>query len=390
MINAIDAFRQAIIGYGWSDELEFDLGKRGKKGFVEAVAEHGDVRRAALMFSNLALAHDEFGDHQEAIDYWQKSLALSEYISDQAGIGLIKNNLGRAYFDRGFIDDSQKLLLEAELTLNTVNNLEYMSLVKFNLGEMYSVMGKHEDALDHYQESAKLRVKHENQSGYFDSILAIGKVHKVLGHQKKAADFYYQAEKGFSELELKGKQGITLFELANLYYINGNYDQAAILGKSALGLLETNGSMRDQAKVNLLLGEIFFSLNRIQTARQYSDISRQITMNTNDKLLEPKVVLLQSQISDKEGDKKAALLNAKDSVAKFDLLADQLKMPGDLANFTSSYYAAVTHLTQLLISEGDNKEALKVFDHVKARTFGQWAYSTEDRTEFKFNFRKNQ
>lgn len=386
--NAIHFFKKALDDYGWIDEVNLKLEELDGKEFIFRVAAIGDVRRATSMFSNLALAYDKKGKHLQAINLWKKSLLLSQNISDQAKIGIIQNNIGRAYFDRGMLKKAHDYLSKSHTLLENYHDKKFLALVNYNLADLYFLIGKYDDALDFYESSKKLRESYGDLKGVNDSLLALGKVYKSLRNFKRSSDYLYQAEIGYKQLNLKGKHGIVLYELAGLFYENNKSETALKLVNKSLGILISNGTKRELSRGYLLLADIELSLNKIKVSIKNYEIAKAIAVINNDQLLIPNILSKISINQEKLNKFELALINAEKAVKKYDELNDQFQLSSDKAKFTESYYSAVIHLSQLMLHDKNIENALLTFDQIKSKTFGQWSYQFTDNDYYESKLRE--
>lgn len=378
LLKAVKSFKNAIMNNGWTKYLEIDIADNETEEFIEEIAKEGNIKRASIMFNNLALAHDDLGDHKLAISLWSKALLLNEYISDQVSIASILNNIGKAYFSRGRLDEAFDNLNKAYVILDRIKNIKKLSSVKFNLATLFALLGKNEYAKDYYLSAIKLRKDSGYKKGYFDSLLALGHVYEDEKNYNKALKNYLKAEKGFIDLELKGRLGNVKLSIAELKLIDKNYDEALLYATQANSLLYDYGSIRDYGRSLHFLGEIHFFDKKHRLAKNKFEDSLDYAIQAENKLIQPKIYLSLSKTHFNLNDITQALAYAKLSISLFESLSNKLDIPGDRASFNSNYHLAITYYCQLLIANGEIKKALVEFDKSRIKTFGYWASEDDE------------
>jgi signal transduction histidine kinase/DNA-binding response OmpR family regulator len=177
--------------------LEFDL--KTLKYYEEA----GDMQHAANATRHIGkVYYDGLNDHQKALEYYQKSLELSEKCGDTAGVIKVDDLLGLFYLQQG---DCQK-------------------------------------SLGYYQEVLKYFERKGDKAEIKDSYLEIGNVYALCIKDCPKALSYYRNGLRLSD-ELGSKEGVSVFLLCigAMYYYLEDYAQANNYYESVIRVAEENG-----------------------------------------------------------------------------------------------------------------------------------------------------
>ena len=76
--------------------------------FLYSSIENNDLRLQAYILDNIGSVYREQGKYTQALDYYQKSLQISQTLSrDQAIRGRTINNIGLVYSDRNYLGCSR-------------------------------------------------------------------------------------------------------------------------------------------------------------------------------------------------------------------------------------------------------------------------------------------
>jgi tetratricopeptide (TPR) repeat protein len=139
------------------DEAEFILNKSlnvCKKNKCSSIVQ-------ATLFDNLGVIYSMKGRHKEAESLLKKSLELAKLSGDNLKITLITFNLANIYWKSGKYSDSidlmQKTLVQSKKTFG-VNNPNTIN-IQNNFANKYWELGEHQKALDMIKESLELSKK---------------------------------------------------------------------------------------------------------------------------------------------------------------------------------------------------------------------------------------
>ncbi len=194
----------------------------------------------ARAHNNLGVALAEAARYDEAIKEYQKAINLDQFYSDPL------SNLGVVYSIKGEIDKAisafkkaiyifphypeaynniGKLLIEkkqfdqAELALNNALKLRpYYGKAFLNLGNLYLAKNEPEKALEYYEKATQGDL--DNKEGFF----ALGQLCMQLKKYEKAIEAYKNSIKKGA-----GDHPAVLFNLANAYFLNNQFDNAKFI-----------------------------------------------------------------------------------------------------------------------------------------------------------------
>ena len=87
------------------------------------------------------------GDYEKALDYFNRSLAIKEEISDKHGIGVSLHNIGNVYYSKGDYKKAEEYLekslsIQKEIGLggdDLIWSTTYLYLTYKNLGKKYDI-----------------------------------------------------------------------------------------------------------------------------------------------------------------------------------------------------------------------------------------------------------
>ncbi len=220
----------------------------------------------AAMLKNLGIVHYLRGNHETALDYYQRSLSLFEKINDPAGQGTVCNELAiffkkrketdraLAYLDRSAklcgaasdslclstsMDNRGLLLLEnnqlaaADSLFRKVAFLRRrlrdsvgLSYVYNNLAEVALKLGRIEASLDYLGASTEIRRQLGDRQGVAININNAGEALMMTGAPERAIPFFRQSLKESRAIHFNDLSRHTLEMLANACREIGDFEAA--------------------------------------------------------------------------------------------------------------------------------------------------------------------
>ncbi|MEP1921834.1 MAG: ATP-binding protein [Ekhidna sp.] len=177
----------------------------------------------AQALKNKAISYDIQGNSNQAIVYYQQSLALLEGLRDTLGISKLKNNLGIAY-----------------------KNLEDL-----------------ETARKFYEESIELKELLGDVRGVAYGLNNVGELFQKEGKNVKALAYFTKANLIVDSLGDKRGMSITLSNIAYSYLELGEYAQTITYLKQSMELDEASEDFYSLSYSYILLGKAYSNMNRL-------------------------------------------------------------------------------------------------------------------------------
>ena len=183
----------------------------------------GEKRGASSAWMNTGIIHFIQKRHQQALEAYQKGMAIEEELgrkSEQArflvNIGLTQSALGKPqqaieYFQRG-------LAIHEEL-----NEKRDAAEALENIGNVHYEQGDYPLASEFYRRSLKWL---ESKTAYAGRLFKIAKTEYEQGNDEAAIGFYAEAASRLESSGDKRSVGYAFHNIANIYYSQGDYAQA--------------------------------------------------------------------------------------------------------------------------------------------------------------------
>ena len=147
----------------------------------------------ANALNNIGLVYYQKGEMDTALNFYTKSLAISEDQDDKLGISSCYHNIGSIFKSRG---DIKKALENYHKTLNICQDEGYKQGITSalnNIGLIYIKQRDYNTALELFNKSMKLQEEMNDTWGLINSFNNIGLIYGNLGEEEKELEYYEKA-----------------------------------------------------------------------------------------------------------------------------------------------------------------------------------------------------
>lgn len=262
----LDAYTQFI----WEEQL-FNKSDSAFY-FIEKLIEEAkekDIYFHVVGGMNLmGIGYDFRGNYAKAIDYYTKSLKLSEAQGSKQGIAMTANNIGLIYAEQEnynkaieYYKKSLKIKIELKDSLGIARSYN-------NLGLSYLGQGKYDQALTNYLKSLEINELIEDVLGIAMSLNNAGNVYFERKEFALAKEYYEKSL--INEKKINNKRGIStsLMSIALVHYEQGSYKQALILAEDAFKIAEEVDGITEKRDAAKALWKIYKKQSRFADALQ--------------------------------------------------------------------------------------------------------------------------
>ncbi|MBL4586977.1 MAG: tetratricopeptide repeat protein, partial [Flavobacteriales bacterium] len=219
--------------------------------------ETGGKQGIALSLNNIGIIYKGQGDYVRAIDFYTKSLRIKEGIGDKRGIALSLNNIGNIYMTQGNYAKAINYHSKSLKIKEEIGNKQGIAASLNNIGDIYTNQGDYVKAIDYYVKSLKIEEALGNKKGIAASLNNIGNIYMNQGDHTKAVDYFTN---GLSIREDIGdKQGIaaSLINIGNVFTNQGDYSKAIDSYTKSLAIQEEIGDKQGIANSLSSIGNIY-------------------------------------------------------------------------------------------------------------------------------------
>ena len=178
------------------------------------------------------------GKWNQALESWEKALAISEELGDQQGISRTLNNIGSIYQARGEWDKALENYAKSLAISDELGDQQGISSALNNIVAIYRARGEWGKALGNYNKSLAISEELGDQQGISNTLINIGVIYQARGEWGKALENYNKSL-AIKE-ELGDQQGIsyTLNNIGEIKLKIGDLDEAKDYLERALAIAE--------------------------------------------------------------------------------------------------------------------------------------------------------
>jgi tetratricopeptide (TPR) repeat protein len=226
------------------------------------------------------------GEHNKAINFYEKSLFLTQKMGDKLNECLTLRSLSNFYFSRGdysqAINFSEKLLTLCELVQESKTKIETL----INLAGSHYFLGKTEKAAILFEQCLTDIQILENQPTKVYLLGTIGNIYDFMQEYSKAIDCY-QKSLSIAQIINYQQTGGILANLGKTIMKLEQYPEALDILFKAIEQLKKDGIRIGESISILNVAEIYYQLGYIDLALNYYNQALEIAMNLeNPQLLE--------------------------------------------------------------------------------------------------------
>jgi tetratricopeptide (TPR) repeat protein len=240
----------------------------------ERLSAIGDQLSTGILQKKAALLHfkgcfyQQKGEFDDALKYFQESLALSNEIGSKGDISLAQNGIGITYWRKGELDKALKYFQTSLALRQEIGNKQDIAGSLNNIGNIYWQKGDLDQALDCYQQSLAFREEVGNKQHIAMSLNNIGNIYDAKGELSKALEFHQRSLSLREELGNKQHIAMSLNNIGAIYWLKGDLVQALDYFNQSLTIRKTLGNDQDIAGSLHNIGETYKLIGDLDEALQ--------------------------------------------------------------------------------------------------------------------------
>lgn len=239
----------------------------------------------ARALNRIANGYYFLNEYKLALEYYIKSLELSENNNYSKGVATVTNNIGLIYKLLGDYDMAVEYYnrsLEIEIKNNNPTGILSTSL---NLGNIYYSLKDFNRALKYYFDCLDISKQMDNKAGILNSYNNIGSTYSEINLTDSALYFTNKAYELSLELNNLDNEASALNNLGMIYFTKKDYSRALEYYFKSLKI--DRGIPDNSSEANTLrnIGGIYLLKNNYEMAFKYLNDALTIAKKINDKEL---------------------------------------------------------------------------------------------------------
>jgi|ERR1700757_870364 len=165
-------------------------------------------------------------NYPKALEYYLKSLKLTEGSNNRQGLGVCYMNIGNIYNYQSNYAKATEYYFKALKITEETNDKKNTGRCYGNIGLLYYYQSDYLKAIDFQLKSFKIFEELHDKKGMGNSYINLGEVYKFKADLPKALDYFLKALKNFDEVNDKQGKGSCYVHLGELYSNLSDYKLA--------------------------------------------------------------------------------------------------------------------------------------------------------------------
>jgi len=226
----------------------------------------GDIKGVAKSLHQVGSIYQEKGDYDAALGQYQRALKTFEDIGDIKNAALSLWGIGNVYLNKGDYDNALEQYQKALETFEKIGDIKNVAGCLHQVGRIYEEKGDYDAALEQYQKSLEIKEKIGDISGVAKSLHQVGMIYQKKGDYEVALEQYQKALKTFEEIGDIKNVASALHQVGRIYQEKGEYDAALGQYRKALEIKEKIGDLPGRAISLGQMGKLYIEREDYPTA----------------------------------------------------------------------------------------------------------------------------
>ncbi len=294
-----------------------------------------DTSGISNLQSNIGSVYQTTGDDPKALEFFMESLKNAQVVNDPLRIGTAYVNMGTVYSNDDLTLD--KAIESYERAIPYFEEIEYvlgLAVTNVNIGEAYLIQSRlfeEEDKINQEKENAKLSIPslEEALKGFREvgidpatPLNFLGEAYRRMEEFGQAQDFYQQALVSASEKGTKSEETKAYIGLGNTYMDLGNSSKAIDYFKNALKIAREAGILREKGESFGGLSKAYAQngdyLSAYSAQRRFTEVSDSLRSESYAE----QMTALRNGFDMQQKEKEIELLNAKNELNQIQIEED--------------------------------------------------------------------
>jgi tetratricopeptide (TPR) repeat protein len=311
----------ASIGWAQISQSQYDSAFFYFRKTLSHIKKDENAELVASTYRGIGQVYLRINKYDSSRYFLKQGLALATEINAHKVKAGIHNDFGNVFIEESkYAEALTEYILSAKLYDSLLHDPTGYCTVLFNIGNVHSVMGNLDNALDYARQGRRLAKENNFYRGLAYGQKLIGRIFRRQGKADSAIYEYKQALGNFLKTGDKLNASELELSLANIYYDKQEYRIALIHLDNGLTFARAIHVPGQTAYLYSSKGFSHFALKELDKAALYFDSSRQVAEQVHNAYLIMDAYGVLSDIQKEKGNFKSAL----ELHQKFASLSDSL------------------------------------------------------------------
>lgn len=264
-------------------------------------------KNRAILYHLIGMSYLHFGDHEQAIEMYNKSLELSKKIEYLEGIAHTLGNLGLIAQNNNDFGPALLLYKESMEIAAEIDDLKTIAESLHNIGIICQLICDFDAAMEHFQQSIEIKKKIDDLPGIPECLHQMAMIHEKIGDYNSALNLYKKAGEISGVFWDMDALSSTYHQIGNLYCRMGDYDAAFEQYNRSLEIKEQTGNLKGIATSLHQLGMFYHEKGDFDKALIHYRKSIEISEQIDDRHSIPYSLHQMGRLFQQKGDYNEAL-----------------------------------------------------------------------------------
>jgi tetratricopeptide (TPR) repeat protein/transcriptional regulator with XRE-family HTH domain len=234
---------------------------------LNAAQASGDRAAQARALTDLASAHHQRGNHQQALDCYRQALDLARDLDDRRTLARATANLGRLHFELGRYGEASDCYQQSRDLFRALGDRPGEADSLGNLAEIYHRQGRDSEAIELLHQAQVLNQDLDDHYGVAAGLISLGEISRQQGQHQQAEDYLLRVLQVSRQIGARVYEAEALTRLADLYGQLRRTGEAGAHYQQALTLCQQAGHRNGEADALIGTGHLLLSAGQITQAQ---------------------------------------------------------------------------------------------------------------------------
>ncbi len=223
----------------------------------------------AEAYNNKGLNHATKNENQQAMELYEKALAINEKRKNKYGIAYNNLNIGDILRKKNNNKKAQECFDRSLTIFEEIKNQEGKANTYNKIGTVFLNMSDNDNALDYYQRALNIFEVLSSKSGIASICHNIGLVYFNLSENNKALEYFQKALNLNKAIGNKKYMALNLWAIGNVFFEFSDFPKALEYYQKALSIHDAMGNKIGVASTLNGIGNVYTTLSDYPKALEY-------------------------------------------------------------------------------------------------------------------------
>ncbi|MBX2963089.1 MAG: tetratricopeptide repeat protein [Cyclobacteriaceae bacterium] len=265
--------------------------------------------------NGMAICYGMMGEYPSAIEYFQRTLAISKRINDPVRLADGYNGLGIVYKRLGDYPQSLVYYTQALTIYDSIQDVMGLASAHENVGVLYDLMKEPEKAMTYYQKAIDIYIKENKPLQVITAKSNVGVLYIGEKRYEEALAIFRENLRLYDSMKRDANSIVAATDMAHIYILQSKYAEADVILRKYLSVARELSMKQEQADIYNNLFRIGMATHNYEAALAHAQSYHELARALNAKRFISESFAMLSQVYEKRNDFSKALQAHKEHKA---------------------------------------------------------------------------